>query len=258
MPIAIACCTELDRAISLGEACFDTCRAIDGSVFAWEHHLTRLVSGATQLGITLDASEQQRIHRAVMQHATTADGMLRLTISAGDAPWGLLAQGDSPQVWLQHAPLPKPRAIALISMPSPRPELPMNAKFSSDYSIMLRSGGRAILQQGGMPLLWQQDRLLGTAVANIAIRYSKKWLTPTTAAGGVLPGIIRHHLLQHGSLHEAICSHAMVAQSPAIVLLNSGGFVQAATSIDGRPLDANHHAITELHAPFIGVDGTPW
>ena len=143
-------------------------------------------------------------------------------------------------------------------MPSPRQNLPITAKFSSDYSIMLRSGGRGILQRGGMPLLWQQDRLLGAATANVAILHRGAWLTPATAEGGVLPGVIRQHLLQHGPLQQTTCSRAMVAQSPAIVLLNSSGFVRAATSIDGRPLTTDHPAEAKLHMPFLGVGGTPW
>ncbi len=259
MPIAIAHCTRLDRAITLGEACFDTCRAIHGHIFAWEHHLARLVGGAEALGIPLDENDQRLLSKSVQHQATTGDGILRLTISAGEAPWGLLAQGDSPQAWLQYAPLPTPTTILdLISMPSPRQNLPIIAKFSSDYSIMLRSGGRDILQRGGMPLLWQQDRLLGAATANVAILHRGAWLTPAIAEGGVLPGVIRQHLLQHGSLQEATCSRAMVAQSPAIILLNSSGFVRAASSIDGRPLATNHPAEAELRRPLLGLSGTPW
>ncbi|MDX8409315.1 MAG: aminotransferase class IV [Mariprofundales bacterium] len=259
MSIAIAHCTKLDRAISLGEACFDTCRAIHGHIFAWEHHLARVIHGAAELGIALNDNDQQRLNKSVLQQAATTDGILRLTISGGEAPWGLLTQGDTPQAWLQHAPLPRSTTtLDLISMPSPRSGLPICAKFSSDYAIMLRTGGKDIMHRGGMPLLWQQDRLLGAATANVAILHDGTWLTPATAEGGVLPGVIRQHLLQHGSLQQATCSRAMVIQSPAIVLLNSRSFVQAATSVDGRLLMNNHPAEAELRMPFLGLNGTPW
>jgi len=258
MPITIHHVNKLDRAIALGEAVFETCRIVEGHIFGWDQHLARLAQGAVQLSITWEEGDLQQLSQAVLQQAASRESMLRLTLSPGEAEWGIIAAGDAPQAWLQWAPPPQPKVMHLISMQSPLATQAINAKFSSNYSIMLRNGGRTILQQGAMPLLWDHHRLLSAATANIAILHRNHWRTPPCDQGGVLPGTIRQHLLQSGALHEGECHRDMVSNAEAIALLNSGGFVQAASSIDGRALSPNNPAFAELRAPFAGVDGAPW
>jgi len=215
---------HLDRAISYGESCFETVAAINGSIFDWPRHLYRLSTGCAQLGIALDHDDHTNLTTAAHDCIADEDRIIRLTVTPGAAKWGITASGDGPHLFIQYqarTPRPPPQ---LISMEHPYGDRIIEAKFSSDYGTMLRLGGRNILQQSAMPLLWHHDRLCCAATANIALHV------------GLLPGIIRHHLLASGLLHAQCCDRSMLSRCDAIALLNSGGLVQEAVSIDERAL----------------------
>ena len=243
--------TQLDRAISYGESCFETVAAIDGALFDWPRHLARLATGCDRLAIPLKTRDLARITAAAEQAIGDHDRIIRLTISPGEAEWGLTSPAEAPRLWVQHQPrTPRPPA-RLISMEHPTGGHPIEAKFSSDYSMMLRHGGRTILQRGAMPLLWHHGRLCSAASANIALHHDGRWLTPDTEPGGVLPGVIRHHLVAAGLLHPCRCDRATLAACDAIVLLNSGALLQEVAAVDGRPLapsPATAKLTTALHA----------
>jgi len=227
---------HLDRAISYGESCFETVASIQGCVFDWPRHLQRFIRGCAQLGIVLDDDEQAQITAALYSAIPKCSSLIRITITPGIAPWGMVSQGDCTRLFIQsHPQTPRP-SVRIISMNHPNGERIIDAKFSSDYGMMLRLGGRAILEQGAMPLLWHHNRICCAASANIALHIDGKWLTPESHKGGVLPGVIRHHLLAAGAITTHPCDRATAAHCDAIVLLNSGGLIQEVASIDGREL----------------------
>ncbi|MDQ6963425.1 MAG: aminotransferase class IV [Mariprofundales bacterium] len=242
----------LDRAISHGEACFETMAAINGTIFDLPRHLQRLQNGCAQLGITLHDRESAQLYGAIMECVTDTSSTIRITITPGQAPIGITAAGKRREVYIQQQQRRPPAEAELISMQHPQGEQQITAKFSSNYSIMLRLGGRTIIQQGATPLLWHHNRLCSAACANIALHLNGKWLTPAVEEGGVLPGVVRHHLLQRGILHSQTCSRSTLADCDAIALLNSGILVQEVVSVDGAPC-RNPQAITALRAELEDI-----
>jgi len=243
---------HLDRAISYGESCFETVAAIDRAIFDWPRHLHRLHNGCAQLGIALNDDDLTQISTAVDACISDQARMIRITVTPGEACWGIIAAGDHPHIYIQQQPRIARPPAQLISMKHPQGDRAVCAKFASDYGIMLRSGGRAILQQGAMPLLWWQHHLCCAATANIALHVDGRWLTPETNDGGVLPGVIRHHLLAHSLLHSQRCDRHLLADCDAIVLLNSGALLQEVASVDGVAYN-NPQAVRTLRAAFNAV-----
>ncbi|MDX8413249.1 MAG: aminotransferase class IV [Mariprofundales bacterium] len=237
----------LDRAISYGESCFETIAAINGAIFDWSQHQQRLQLGCSQLGIALDDHDLAQISTALHRCITDDSRIIRITVTPGNAEMGIIALGKHPQAYIQYQTRVQRPPVSLISMQHPHGNRIIQAKFSSDYSIMLRLGGRAILQQGATPMLWDRDRICCAATANIALHCDGVWCTPDSKDGGLLPGVIRHHLLARGLLHSQHCDRHLLARCDAIALLNSGGLIQAVTSVDGIPY-GNQGAINTLRA----------
>jgi len=242
----IHCVDHLNRGLSYAESCFETFRVIDGAIFLWDKHWQRLQHGFTSFGLCLPDKHQKNIKQSCLQAAKEvgSDCLVRLTITGGEAPWGLMQQ-VAPQVFIQALPfLAKQQAIHLQSVEYPFSLLPKPAKFTSDYALTLRAMQHWTLQDGRSPLLCKNDALLGGLVANIALFTQGKWLTPT--GDGVLAGTIRHYLLQQGLIQTQRCSTQILEQTEAAVLLNSGSFLQVIHNIDNKTLHTQHPAISDL------------
>ncbi|OPZ83499.1 MAG: hypothetical protein BWY76_02244 [bacterium ADurb.Bin429] len=70
-------------------------------------------------------------------------------------------------------------------------------------------------------LLWNpRGELTEATIANLAVRIEDRWLTPPIACG-LLPGVMRAHLLRHGVLTEAVITRDMLAAAEEIALINS-------------------------------------
>jgi len=155
----------LDRAISYGESCFETVATTNGAIFDWPQHQQRLQLGCSQLGIALDDHDLTQITTALHRCITDKSRIIRITITPGEATMGIITPSRHPHCYIQHqACSPRP-PTQLISMQHPHGSRIVQAKFSSDYSTMLRLGGRNILQQGATPLLWDHDRICCAATA---------------------------------------------------------------------------------------------
>lgn len=245
-PIDLCCVDRLDRAVGYGESCFETFVVEEGVPRAWSAHFARLRRGCDRLGIVLDDRDETRLRDAIAG-LPAGERVARLTVSPGEAAMGLATAGDGPRAWLQSTPrVPRPPA-RLRSMPHPRGDAPVVAKFGCDYGLMLRSGGRGILARGELPLLWHGERLCGAAIANVALWCDGVWWTPAVGDGGVLPGITRQRLIDAGLLREGRCDRALVARAEAVVLLNSVLPVQPPAAIDGRSC-RDHPAVDRLRA----------
>ncbi|WP_051938013.1 aminotransferase class IV [Ghiorsea bivora] len=246
---------HLNRGLSYAESCFETFRVIDGAIFLWDKHWQRLQHGFASFGLCLADKHQENIKQNCL-HAAKKEGsdcLVRLTLTGGEAAWGLMQQA-TPQIFIQTLPfLTQQQTIHLQSVEYPFALLPKPAKFTADYALMLRAKQHWTLQDGKSPLICKNNVLLSGLVANIALFNQGKWLTPQ--GDGILAGNIRNYFIQQGLMTPQSCSAQLLAQTEAAVLLNSGSFLQVVQSIDNQPLQTQHPAIADLQQNLQAQQG---
>jgi len=251
----IHCVDHLNRGLSYAESCFETFRVIDDAIFLWDEHWQRLQHGFASFGLCLSNKHQENIRQSCLQAAKKegSDCLVRLTVTGGEAVWGLIQQA-TPQVFIQALPfLGKQQTIHLQSVEYPFALLAKPAKFTSDYALTLRAMQHWTLQAGKSPLVCKNGVLLSGLTANIALFIHGKWITPQ--GDGILAGSIRNYLIQQGLITLQPCSAQLLAQTEAAVLLNSGSFLQIVHSIDNKPLQTQHPAIADLQQNLHSQQG---
>ncbi len=237
---------KLERGIAYAESCFETFRVIDGQVFALERHAERLRQAAALFGWSIDAWEP--CQRAVRQLGGCGDHVLRLTLTAGAQPWGMLPSANMElRIYAQSHPTPSraPLRLRLLNARALPPRA-KHCKLGSDYADFLRlyHRHRHHLHAEEMPLWHIEGRLISTMSANILLYADERWWTPNDARA--LPGIVRQHLLDAGVLHLAPCTVEMARHCQAMACSNSGVFLQPVLSIDGRRLDIHPRILAPL------------
>ncbi len=256
--LKIQFCDELDRGLAYGEACFETFRVVRGEVFALRAHVRRMRRGLDAFGIHLAEPVLEGLFdQAICRAAELGEDMLlRLTISGGKAPWGLM-RTSSPEAYVQMRPVRAVSGTVTLKLcewpfaPKPRP-----AKFVGDYADTLRALGG----HDGLDVLFHRDGLLlSAATANLLVCREGRWLTPD--GPGILPGVVRAHLMAQGLVHPAKIGLEDLRQADALVLCNAGRFLRpvAQVLLDGSPMqfDARHPAMGGLVASFEGHPGVP-
>ncbi len=231
-----------DRGFTLGDGVFETIRA---EAFVPAHaarHLARVRHGAAVLGIEIPFNDQI-LHDAMCavltQHAL-ANAALRLTITRGPAPRGVLPPAATqPTILISAGPLPPPAPPAhiIVSQRTRRNEFsPLAGIKSLNYldGILARMEAAAAGADDALLLNTRGDVAEATA-ANIVLRVDGKWITPPVH-DGALPGIARALLLERGAATEERTSLDVLRRCDAAFLVNSLA-ARAVTAIDGRALD---------------------
>lgn len=252
---------QADRGLMYAEGCFETFRVVHGKVFALSAHIQRMQTGLQLLGIEIVDTELNRIFADCIHQAAqrAEDQLLRLTITGGDAPWGLFRKSDIGfNVYLQmQAPI-APSALTLQTVNYPFPLREKQAKLIGDYGEQLQAWQlwKHQLPDQAMPLICGQGQCLSTMTANIAVFDGMHWLTPPLQAG-VLPGTLRGHLVSHRILMEQSVKQNQLDNMQAMVCLNAGAWMVPVRQLNGRVLNAEHDAIQMLHQAVAGLDGVP-
>jgi branched-subunit amino acid aminotransferase/4-amino-4-deoxychorismate lyase len=262
--VEIKTVTQLDRGLAYGECCFETMRVVEGAIFEWARHWQRLQAGLEAFGMALANADKKSLYTAILQAAAGQgdDVLVRLTVSGGEATWGLHPPRErQPQAFLQvmqASPVIAPARLRSVSWPFPlRDKI---AKFTSDYADTLRAmqQWQATLPEGCEPLLatsGSEPRLLSGLTANLLLYREGAWHTPS--GSGILPGIVRSWLIEHAGVHAMACPLDGLQGVDAMALCNSGHFIRPVAEIDGHPLDAAHPALHQLIELLAGRPGVP-
>jgi len=239
----------MDRGLAYAETCFETFRVIDGVVFDWTGHWQRLMAGVCEFGVSFSEEEGEQIRLACLEEGLKAgaDSMVRLTITAGEAGWGLLNKAEEPLVHIQSMPYHSdhsPVALKLKSWPFPLKE--KRAKFSADYA----ETARLLRGEKDVHLLFEQDGVvLAAATANILLFRDGAWHTPV-AEVGVLAGRVRNFFIHKGLVRESPCPLSWLHDCEAAVLCNSGMFIRPVSKISNvqrvEAMRTEHAAMTLL------------
>ena len=247
---------QLDRGLAYAEACFETFRVLDSHIFRQAEHQQRLKYALESYGLICTDNELENWFKEAISAANIQgnDMLVRMTVSGGDAAWGLLAQNTQPHVQIQMMPFVERKSLHLQSVIWPFPLREKNVKYTADYAESLRA-----IQQWGLDNPMQaligsdSGNVLSTLTANIAIYRQGQWFTPQGL--GILSGIVRQFLLQRGLLLEAVCPNTWLNDCEAMVCMNSGVFVQPVASLNGRALAVNHPAMSKLFSAFKDMSG---
>lgn len=218
--------TEMDRGLAYAEACFETFRVINGEIFNWPAHAARLRQGLNAFALTVSDTQTERMHEACLQAAAGMDALVRLTVSGGDAPWGLFTHAASLSARIQVMPY-RADAVSpeLTVMEWPSPPIHRMAKFTADYASTLR-----LLRGERHALFVHQHYLVSAATANVMIFRHGQWWTPSLNAG-VVPGVIRQHLIDSDIVREGACPDKWLDDCDALALTASSFFVRAVVGI---------------------------
>ncbi len=249
---------KMDRGLAYAECCFETFRVIDGQIFDWPGHWQRLVAGMAEFAVQLSASDGVDAHAACLRQAVLQadDCLLRLTLSGGDADWGLFNRSSQPLLSIQCMPYQANHSAVVLRLQNwPLPLQKKIAKCAVDYAETLRvlrrsADGHVLFEQGG--------ELLATATANVLMYRQGRWCTPRAEAG-VLPGRVRACLLRKGTVVETSCLVAWLDDCEAMLVSNSAVFLQPVAQITGiqrsEPMCVEHAAMESLFDTLRGEEG---
>jgi len=231
---------KADRGLMYAEACFETFRVMDGAVFCWDAHMARLRRGLAAFGLTLDDDMTASLRAACLETAARQgrDVLLRLTVTGGDAAWGLAPPANRKlNAWIQVMPYGGAEApLRLRGANWPWPVKPRPAKFTADYAETLRAMQACRVEEGEAALFCAGGRVLSTATANILLCRDGIWWTPGVNMDGILPGVVRATLIEAGCVRQAVCPVAWLRDCTAAAAVGSGSFIQAVAAVNGREL----------------------
>jgi len=229
-----------DRGFTLGDGLFETIRLAGGRPCHLDRHLARLSAGCAVLDLPLpyDAVTLERamIDLAAIQECR--DGVLRLTLSRGPGPRGLLPPvSPSPTLLLTLAPSsppPGPARLVVATVTRRNEHSPLARIKSLNYLDNLLARQEAARRGADDALLLNsQGRVADSAIATLFVRFGGRIVTPPVA-DGALPGVARALVLEAGLAEERPLTPADLAQSEALLLANCLG-ARAVIRLDDRP-----------------------
>lgn len=230
-----------DRGLTLGDGLFETIRARDGRPLRLAAHCARLRAGAEVLDLPVPISDEalDRALEETLKANAVTDGVLRLTLTRGPGPRGLLpppqprptllitaaAEASSPSPIRaviatttrrnEHSPLSRCKCINYLDNILARLEA---AKRGADDALLLNTAGR----------------LAGTTMANLFLVIDGVVVTPPVA-DGALPGVIRAEVVKAAGAGERSLKPEDLARASEAFVTNCLG-IRALVSVDGAPI----------------------
>lgn len=230
-----------DRGFTLGDGLFETIRLAEGRPRHLPRHLARLVEGSRVLDLPLPAAifALEAVIVDLARRNDQTDGVVRLTLSRGPAPRGLLPPAEPrPTLLLTLAPPPPPPGPArlVIATVTRRNEFSPLARLKTlNYLDNLLARQEAARRGADDALLLNgQGRAADTTIATLFVRLGGRVLTPPVSEGA-LPGVARALALEAGLAEEQSLTVADLAQAEAIVLANSLG-ARPVIALNDRPV----------------------
>jgi len=228
-----------DRGFTLGDGVFETIAVQGGRPCHLPRHLARLREGLGVLHIPEPSFAIAEAMAAVLSANGLQDAVLRLTVSRGAGPRGVLPRGGmTPTVLITAAARPAPAGPArlVIAQGTRRNEFsPLSRIKSLNYldNILARQEAAARGADDAL-LLNTAGHLAEATAANLFLRLDGALVTPPPG-DGALPGIARSLLLERAGAEERRLSPADLARADSGFLSNSLG-LRPIAAIEGRPL----------------------
>jgi branched-chain amino acid aminotransferase len=249
-----------DRGFTLGDGLFETIRVAGGTPRWLDRHLARLTIGCEVLGFP--PPDQAAIRggiTALLDALGLHDGVLRLTLTRGPAPRGVIPPRDPRPTLLITAgasPLAQAPARVIVARKTRRNEQsPLSRVKSLNYldSILARLEAEEAGADEAL-LLNTQSNLAEATAANVFLVLNGDLVTPRIS-DGALPGVARALLIDAGMAREGAISESAFAQATSGFLANALG-IRAIRAIDGRPLSDDSKTIAQ--AEQVTADAAGW
>jgi branched-chain amino acid aminotransferase len=235
----------LDHGLTVGDGAFETCKVVDGQVFALTRHLRRLDRSLAILGLPPTDGEQLRT--AVAETVTAAGRLplarLRITVTGGPGPLGSDRGSLGPTLVVALSSASRwPTRIVVATVPWTRNETSAvaGAKTTS-YAENVVALNAAHSRGAHEALLANTRGMLceGTG-SNVFVAVGDRLLTPPLTAG-CLGGITRELLLEWAAgedlpIAEEDLPFDVLDTAEDIVLTSSTRDVQPVNALDGREL----------------------
>jgi branched-chain amino acid aminotransferase len=241
-----ACIAPADRGFLLGDGVFETLRSHAGRLPTLDEHLDRLAASARALGIAPPPlAELGRGARELMAANDIADARVRITLTSGSGPPGLVRGAARPTALITVAPLPeRPPVATAVVVPwvhDERRPLAGVKTTSRAESVVALTYAR---ERGADEALFLNTagNVCEATTANVFCVRDGRVLTPPLEAG-CLAGITREHVLHLCSelaleSAEEDVRAAELEQADEIFLTSSTREVQPLVELDGQPVGA--------------------
>lgn len=230
----------LSRGLLYGDGLFETVRVLGGRALFLDYHRERFSRSAEALGYPAESFEAG-INALDSLREVERDGLWRITVVRPQ--FGVPGAGVSGvyRAWRQAPP-----AVNQLELTTLR-GFYFPGNFLAEYKttswlISVEALRRAWAQGFDEALLLSPQGQVGeAAAANVFVYLEGRWVTP--AIDGVLPGVIRRVVLEEGrraglKIEERALMVEELEQAQAVALTSTGRLVAAATSLDGRLLEA--------------------
>ncbi|MBM9401220.1 aminotransferase class IV [Gluconacetobacter azotocaptans] len=233
-----------DRGLTLGDGVFETMRVAHGRIAHVARHLDRLCQGAEVLMFPRpDLDRVEDALRQVVRRNDMTDGSLRLTLTRGCGPRGVMPPAQpSPTLLVTPAlppATPPPPAHMIVSTQIRRDEAsPLSRIKSLNYLPNILARLEAARQGGDEALMLNLAGRVAEASASTVVIHRQGRLVTPPVAEGALPGIARAVLLAAGMLDEAPLELDDLRQADGVFLTSSLS-VREVARLDGVVLARN-------------------
>ena len=232
----------VDRGLTLGDGLFETIAVRDGRAARLNAHLIRLRDGADIIGLNVPLGDQEL--SAALQDVIDAngisEGILRLTLTRGPAPRGLLPPVPAqPSLLITGAAQDETMARgvnAVIATVTRRNEhSPLSGIKTIGFLDEILAAREAALRGADEALLLNSSGNLAEAtVANLFLVIDGGTVTPPVI-DGALPGVMRAEVIKVLAAAERTLKPADLAIASEAFLTNSLG-IKPLIMVDGAPI----------------------
>ncbi|YAL81857.1 aminotransferase class IV [Dermacoccaceae bacterium W4C1] len=247
----------LDHGVTVGDGAFETCKVVDGEVFARTMHHARLDRSLNGLG--LPGADREFLDSGIEQALQGLSGLVRLryTVTSGVGPLGS-DRGDGSLTHLVMAtPIdPPPPAVAVATVPWPRNERSAVAGLkTTSYAenVVALASAR---ERGATEALLPNTRgeLCEGTGSNIFVILDGEVLTPPLSSGA-LAGITRELVIRWGRaegvpIREQVLDMDILQRCDEAFLTSSTRDVQPIDRVDERALPPQHPVTDRLATAF--------
>ncbi|CCG41411.1 aminotransferase class IV [Magnetospirillum molischianum] len=246
-----------DRGFTLGDGLFETIRIVKGHPRHLGQHLDRLVQGCRVLRMPLpyDADTIGQGIVDLLAALGLTEATLRLTLTRGPAPRGLLPPAQPTPTLLMSAaaaaPPAGPTRLIVATVTRRNEHSPLSRLKSLNYLDNILARQEAADRGADDALLLNgQGRVTDTTIATLFARIDGQVVTPPVAEG-VLPGIGRSLVLAAGIGSEREIPLDDLRRAKAIVLVNSLG-VRPVIALDGESVVSCEALVAALRTACEG------
>ena len=237
-----AALSPADRGFTLGDGLFETIKARQGRPLRLDAHLARLAGGAAILRLPLPDGRAWLDHAiaAVLDANGLADSAMRLTISRGPGPRGLLPPDPcTPTIVVTAGPLPAqpgPARAVVARNVRRNASSPLSRCKALSYLDNVLARFEAEERGADDALLLNTDgRLAESTIANLFVVGDDGILSTPPLSDGALPGVRRAEVLRGMVALERGIAVAELMSAREAFLTNALS-VRPLVAVDGQPI----------------------